>query len=147
MYFSQLLSDELHTQDCYIFDVPSDGSCQFAGIRLGLVELVENPPADDQEVRDTIVDYLLKNRELFEDGQQANFTHGDPDFKEAVSSAYSGAYTFDMYCERLRNPVGVQANCEWGDGLTLGVAKDIWSVRQHTGAQHESTGGLSRHLH
>ena len=64
----KLLSDELHTQDCYIFDVPSDGSCQFAGIRLGLVELVENPPADDQEVRDTIVDYLLMNRELFEDG-------------------------------------------------------------------------------
>ena len=108
--------------------MPSDGSCQFAGIRLVLVELVENPPADDQEVRDTIVDCLLMNRELFEDGQQANFTHGDPDCKEAVSSAYSGAYTFDMYCARLRNPVGVKANCEWGDGLTLGVAKGIWSV-------------------
>ena len=36
----KLLSDELHPQNRYIFDVPGDGSCQFAGPGLGLVELV-----------------------------------------------------------------------------------------------------------
>ena len=71
---------------------------------------------------------MNSNKELFEDGQQASFMHGDPDFMEAVSSAYSDVYTYDMYCARMRNPVGVKANCEWGDGLTLGAAKDIWSV-------------------
>ena len=83
----KLLGDKLHPQDRYIFDVPGDGSCQFAGLRLGLVELVEYPPADDQEVRDKIVvDYLLMNKRLFENGQQASFLYGDSDFKEAVSS-------------------------------------------------------------
>jgi hypothetical protein len=124
----KLLGNELHPLNQYIFDVPGDGSCQFAGIRLGLEELMENPPADDQEVRNVIVDYLLENRESLEDGQQISFLHGDSDFREAVFSAYDGIYTFDMYCAGLRNPVGVKANCEWGDGLTLGVAKDIWSV-------------------
>ena len=28
----------------------------------------------------------------------------------------------------MRNPVGVQANCEWGDALTLSAAKTIYSV-------------------
>ena len=124
----KLLGDKLRPQDLYIIDVPGDGSCQFAALRLGLVKLVEDPPADDQEVRNKIVDYLLENKKLFKDGQQARFLHGDSDFKEAVSSAYDDVYTYDKYCALMRNPEGVKANCEWGDGLTLGAAKDIWSV-------------------
>ena len=55
---------------------------------------MENPPADDQEVREKMVDYLLMNKELFEDGQQASSLYGDPDFKEAVFSAYGDVYTY-----------------------------------------------------
>ena len=52
-----MLGDELRPQNLYIIDVPSDGNCQFAALRLGLVTLVEDPPDDDQQgVRDKIVD-------------------------------------------------------------------------------------------
>ena len=65
---------------------------------------------------------------MLEDGQQASFLYGDSDFKEAVSSAYGNIYTYDMYCALMRNPEGVKANCELGDGLTLSAAMKIWSV-------------------
>ena len=64
----KLLGDELCPQKLYIIDVPSDGSCQFATLRLGLVTLVEDPPADDQGMRDKTVDCLFVTRELLEDG-------------------------------------------------------------------------------
>ena len=63
-------------------------------------------------MRDKIVDYLLANRELLEDGQQASFHYGDSNFKEALSSAYDDIYTYDMYCALMRNPDGVKTNCE-----------------------------------
>lgn len=121
----KLLGDKLRPRNLYIIDVPSDGSCQFAAPRLGLDTLVNDPPADDQGMREKNADYLLANRELLEDGQQASFPHGGPNFKEAVFPAYDGIYTYDMYCAHMRNPEGVKVNCEWDDALTLSAAIKI----------------------
>ena len=114
----KLLGDNLSPPGLYIIDVPSDGSCQFTALELGLATLVEDPPASDQGVRDQIVDYLLANRELLEKGQQTSFQYSDSVFKEAVLSAYDDTYTYDMYCALVRNPVGVKASGEGGDALT-----------------------------
>ena len=55
------------------------------------------------------------------------FDYADNMFKEAVLSEYDD-YSYDRYCELMLNPPGVKANCEWGDGLTLKAASDIWEV-------------------
>ena len=44
--------------------------------------------------------------------------HGDDEFKKAASLAYP-EYDYDMYYELMLNPLGVKANCEWSDNLTL----------------------------
>ena len=99
---------------------------------IGLATLVEHPPSSNQELRDQFVDYLLVNRALLEEGQQLGFQHGDPAFKKDVLSAYGNTYTFDLYCDLMRNPVGVQVNCEWGDALTLSAACNGHLFSQHT---------------
>ena len=95
---------------------------------IGLATLVEHPPSSNQELRDQFVDYLLVNRALLEEGQQLGFQHGDPAFKEDGLSAYGNTHTFDLYCDLMRNPIGVQVNCEWGDAFTLSAARVIYSV-------------------
>ena len=108
--------------------MPSNGSCQFAALVVGLATLVEHPPSASggQELRDQIVSYLLANKEsLAEGGQQLGFQYGDAAFKKDVVSAYGDTYTFEKYCALMRNPIGVQVNCEWGDALTLSAAMTI----------------------
>ena len=111
----KLLGVELEPLGLYIIDVLSDGSCQFAALITGLETLVEDPSSSIQGLRDQLVNYLLGNRVSLEEGQQIGFLHGDPDFKKDVLSAYGKAYNFDLYCNLMRNPIGVRANCEWGD--------------------------------
>ena len=48
----KLLSDELVPLGRYIIDVPSNGSCQFAALVVGLAPLVKHPSFDDQELRE-----------------------------------------------------------------------------------------------
>ena len=84
----KLLGDELDPLGLYIIDVLSDGSCQFAALVVGLATLVDHPPSSDQELRNRIVNYLLANRELLEEGQQLGFQHGDAAFRGDVLSAY-----------------------------------------------------------
>ena len=120
--------------------MPSDDNCQFTALMLGVATLVEHPPTGDQEVRDQIADYLLAHKGLLEEGQQLNFPYGDAVFKEAVLSACDDAYTYALYCALMRNPVGVNANCEWSDALTLNAARNVYSVNVRIHSVSSQTG-------
>ena len=123
----QLLGDKLLLIGLYIIDVAGDGSCQFEALRVELNRLNKNPPSTAQDVRVRIVQYMVKHKDCFEEGQQMAFDHGDEMFKEAVLSEYDD-YSYDRYCELMLNPPVVKANCEWGDVFTLKAASDIWEV-------------------
>ena len=123
----QLLGDKLLLIGLYITDVAGDGSCQFEALRVELNRLNKNPPSTAQDVRVRIVQYMVKHKDCFEEGQQMAFDHGDEMFKEAVLSEYDD-YSYDRYCELMLNPPVVKANCEWGDVFTLKAASDIWEV-------------------
>ena len=110
----KLLGDNLSPLGLYIIDMLSGGSCQFAALELGLATLVKYPPAGDQGARDQIVDCLLANRELLEEGQQASFQYNDSVFKEAILSTYDDTYTYDMYCALMRNQEGSQRKLRVG---------------------------------